>query len=114
MRKSILAPLCSALVVPGLGQILNQHLRKAGIILGGVFLLFVVASYKFVRIIQTAFHKLEESPLDSDTLVDRFQAEDLSALWGLLAVFAVLWGYSVVDAYRSGKILDQQAGKEAS
>jgi hypothetical protein len=33
MQKAIMSPLCSGLVIPGLGQIINQDLKKGIIIL---------------------------------------------------------------------------------
>jgi len=43
--------LCSGLVIPGLGQILNQQIAKGLILLGLVFLLFVAGALKFAFII---------------------------------------------------------------
>ena len=37
MKKSIISPLCSALIIPGLGQVINNNIKKGLIILGIVF-----------------------------------------------------------------------------
>jgi len=46
MKKSIAAPLCSGLVIPGLGQILNQQIRKGVLLMGLVFLPFCAGAVK--------------------------------------------------------------------
>jgi TM2 domain-containing membrane protein YozV len=54
MKKSIAAALCSGLVIPGLGQILNQQIRKGIILLGLVFLLFAAAAVKLAFLIASS------------------------------------------------------------
>ncbi|MFH1292573.1 MAG: hypothetical protein ABIJ44_00415 [Pseudomonadota bacterium] len=39
--------------------------------------------------------------------MDRLKAADFSALWYLLVAFALIWLYSVLDAYLTGRKLDQ-------
>lgn len=106
MKKAILAPLCSALVTPGLGQIINQHLIKGGCILFAVFILFVAGIFTLYRLMSTALKTELINPGHSPDIMDRLKAADFSALWYLLVAFALIWLYSVLDAYLTGKKLD--------
>jgi hypothetical protein len=93
MKKSILAPLCSALIVPGLGQIMNQEIKKGGLILGAVFFLFVAGSIKLVFILKSMVSQSGIGPLVPSHLLERFD------LLLILGAFAVIWLYSVLDAF---------------
>jgi hypothetical protein len=96
MKKSIAAPLCSGLVIPGLGQIINRQIKKGLILLGLVFVLFIAGAVKFAFIITslTAAHDLQEA---SQKLI--VNGTDLSIFAGIAIAFLVLWIYSVVDAF---------------
>jgi len=96
MKKSITAPLCSGLVIPGLGQILNQQIRKGLILLGLVFLLFVAGAMKLAFII-TSLTRVPALAENSQTAA--VSRGDLFLMAGILGAFAVLWVYSVVDAF---------------
>ena len=107
MKKAILSPLSSAFVIPGLGQIINQHLKKGVCILAGTFILFIAAMIKLYQILRAALKAENMNPSESGLITDRLRAEDFSALWYLPAAFAVLWIYSVLDAYLTGRKIDQ-------
>ena len=107
MKKAILSPLCSALVIPGLGQIINQHLKKGGCILFAVFILFVAGIVILSRLINTVLKAEMMNPSHSLHITDRLRASDLSAFWYLVVAFGLIWLYSVLDAYLTGRKLDQ-------
>jgi flagellar biosynthesis protein FlhB len=96
MKKSIAAPLCSGLVVPGLGQILNQQFRKGLIILGLVFVLFVAGAVKLAFLINS-LTRVPDLAETSQTAA--FSRGDLFLVAGIAAAFLILWVYSVVDAF---------------
>ncbi|MBN2126447.1 MAG: hypothetical protein JW821_19250 [Deltaproteobacteria bacterium] len=102
MKKHILSPLCSAFVIPGLGQILNGDLKKGLAILAVVFLLFIAATVKFVFIVSSLFRSPEGLPSGSGEVMERIQGQDLSILVLLLAAFGIVWLYSVIDSFREG------------
>lgn len=107
MKKAFLSPLCSAFVIPGLGQVLNGELKKGAAILGGVLLVFVAGVVKLLLIIQRS-----SSPstfLDADQVV---HGRCETALVILGAMFGVLWLYSVVDAFLKGRLLDTPRSRE--
>ena len=114
MKKVFLAPLCSAFVIPGLGQIVNGHLKKGALILGALFLLFVVGAIKLYAMISTALESAESAPPNSGAFVKSLMSEDLTALWVLGAAFFALWLYAVLDAAVGGRRLDATETGESS
>jgi len=112
MKKAILSPLSSALIIPGLGQIINQSLRKGICILLGVFILLVAGIIKLYHMISVIFRGTDISQLNSATIMDRLKTEGLSSLWYLAAAFSALWIYSVLDGYLTGKKIDQEEEKD--
>ncbi|MCP4681339.1 MAG: hypothetical protein GY864_03300 [Desulfobacterales bacterium] len=109
MRQSILAPLCSALVIPGLGQILNQHLKKGIYILGAVFVLFIIGAYKLAQMAYGLLGRME-AQLDTQRIIDTLGREDTLILCLLLGAFGMLWIYSVLDACLVGLKIDREGG----
>jgi len=96
MKKSIAAPLCSGLVIPGLGQILNRQLKKGLLLLGLVFVLFVAGAVKLAFLVK-AMAKVPDLGEASRQAV--ISPGDLLFLAGVLGAFALLWLYAVVDAF---------------
>ncbi len=102
MKKYILAPLCSAFIVPGLGQIVNQDLKKGAFILCAVFLLFIAATVKMVFIVKSMVSQPGISAVTPPMLIGRI---DLSVI---MVPFIVLWLYSVADAFLKGRAQDSK------
>jgi uncharacterized metal-binding protein len=106
MKKYILSPLCSGLVVPGLGQILNKEIKKGLLILCAVFIIFVMGVVKLVFVIKSL---LNQSPTaDPMVLMESVKAEHFLSLWILAGLFAVIWLYSVVDAFLAARRLESR------
>ncbi len=115
MQKAIMSPLCSGLVIPGLGQIINQDLKKGIVILCVVFALFVAGTVRLLQIVHSVFQSGHTDISDPQALMARLGAEDPTMLWLLGVVFAVVWVYGVVDAYVGGKRMDRhEAGDSVS
>jgi len=112
MKKYILSPLCSAFVVPGLGQIINRDLKKGLCILSIVFILFVAGTIKLSLIIKSLLEGAEMSQLDSKVIGERLQGEDFSLLWVLMTIFAIIWIYSVLDAFWTGEKMESRGESE--
>jgi uncharacterized membrane protein len=108
MKKYILSPLCSALVIPGLGQIINQDLKKGLTLLSVVFILFIAGTVKLSLTVKSMLTGPGHSRLNSKVIMERLQGEDFSILWFLLLAFAIVWVYSVLDAFWRGKKLEGQ------
>lgn len=47
--------------------------------------------------------------LDSDVILQRFQAVDISGLLFLLIAFGIVWLYSVLDAFLEGRKIDKRS-----
>jgi hypothetical protein len=110
MKKYILSPLCSGLLIPGLGQILNNEIKKGLLLLAAVFILFVVGSIKLAFVIK--FLLSQSASTDPMVIMERIKGENLLSLWILIGLFAVIWAYSVVDAFRTGRRLQSGRGEK--
>ena len=109
MKKYILSPLCSAIIIPGLGQIINQSIKKGLCILSFVFVLFILAVVKLFFLMNSLFRGVEMDGFDSLIIMEKLQGESLLLLWVLLILFAIVWIYSVLDAFFTGKKIERQA-----
>ena len=106
MKRRIISPLCSAVIIPGLGQILNQHLKKGLIILGIVFLLFIAGTVKLALIINSIFEGRRIERLDSNVVIQKIQGENFAVIWLLVIAFGIVWLYSILDAFLEGRKID--------
>jgi TM2 domain-containing membrane protein YozV len=106
MKKYIVSPLCSAFIIPGLGQIINRNLKKGLCILSVVFVLFVAGTVRLAFTIRSLFQGSEITRLNSATMSERLQGEDFTLLWVLVILFGVVWLYSVIDAFWAGKEME--------
>ena len=107
MKKSIAAPLCSGLVIPGLGQILNRQIREGVLLMGLVFILFVAGAVKLAFIITSVTRQTDLAGIFQETAVGE---GDLLFVAGIVAAFAILWVYSVVDAFWVALRSERSAG----
>ncbi|MFH1240999.1 MAG: hypothetical protein V1689_01435 [Pseudomonadota bacterium] len=108
MKKAIISPLCSAFVIPGLGQVLNQHLKKGAFILVAVFIIFITGAIKLFRMLSTALAGIDIRSPDTSVIMDRLKAEDPFFLWCLVIALGILWIYSVLDAFLCGREIDEK------
>ncbi len=113
MKKYILSPLCSAVIIPGLGQILNNQIKKGLIMLGIVFLLFIAGTIKLALVINSLMEEVTIDRLGSTAVLENLYAEDLSVLWLILIAFGIVWVYSVLDAFRQGRKIDSNTDKDS-
>jgi len=102
MKKAILSPVCSALVIPGLGQVINQHLRKGLLMLAGIFILLVLFTVQLYGLVRAVMNSRAIETGDPAAIMNEMMNQDLSGLYVLLAAFCALWIYSVIDAFLGG------------
>ncbi len=107
MKKTILSPLCSAFIIPGIGQVINQHVKKGVVILSAVFVLFLAFVIRLYGIINALMKDGTINLDDPDAIMRKLRAEDPYVLCLLLMAFVILWTYSVLDAFLAGRKLDQ-------
>ena len=104
MKQKFLAALLSGLVVPGLGQIINQQTKKGIALLVIVFILFIAGTIQFAILLSASVLGGQiTNPLDTSAALETLQDKDLTALWIILSLFGFVWLYSVVDAFIGGK-----------
>jgi hypothetical protein len=107
MKKYILSPLCSALVVPGFGQVLNHRIKKGVIMMVLTFILFISATIKLTLLILSEI-KNEDVDAINNLLEFKLSGQNLTGLGVLIALLAVLWLYSIVDALIDGIKIEQE------
>lgn len=112
MKKTILSPICSALIIPGLGQIINGNLKKAMVLLAMIFLLLVGAAVKLIFIVRSFINHPEIAPYPSPGKIKTLQDVDFSFLLYFIVAFAIIWVYSVLDAFWTGKKHDREVQNE--
>ncbi len=110
MKRAYTAPLCSAFVLPGLGQILNQDIRKGLGLMAAVFALLILGAVQLYLLLSTALQDAAGRGLSSETVLEQLRASDFTGLWVLGGVFALIWIYAVVDAFLRGRRLDFAGG----
>jgi hypothetical protein len=102
MKKTILSPICSALIIPGLGQVINGDLKKGLVLLATVFLLFLGAALKLVFLVQSYITRPEIASDQTLGDIKTLQVEDLSFLGYFIVAFAMIGIYAVLDAFWTG------------
>ena len=108
MKKYILSPLCSAVVVPGFGQVLNHKVRKGVIMMVLTFVLFISATIKLVTLIMAEIKNVDADAINN-LLEFKLSGSNLFGLWVLIALLAVLWLYSIIDALIDGIRIEKEA-----
>lgn len=116
VKRAILAPLCSAFVLPGVGQIINQQIVKGIAMMAAATLIFLVLLLKlfldFSRVVGQVMGP--DLTLGSDKwplILAGLRAQNLTVLWVLLALGGVLWLYSIIDAYWYGRGSSMETGE---
>ena len=102
MKKPFLAALCSACIIPGMGQIMNQQLKKGLIILGIVFALFLMAVMAIYALLKSALSDASLAHATPQEILQKLTVQDFTVLWVILVIFGVIWIYSVLDAFWTG------------
>jgi hypothetical protein len=103
MKKKILSPLCSALVIPGLGQVINGNLKKGLIILTMGFLLFLGGVAKLIFIIRPYLNHPVYIFHATDRITETLHRKAFHSLIYFIVAFAMLWTYSVLEAFWTAK-----------
>jgi len=113
MKKYVISPLCSAFVVPGLGQIINGETKKGIIFMIIVFILIVALTIDMALTVQSILTATDLSKFDTHNLMMQIRKADLSSLAYLTIAFGASWLYSLLDALWVGIKLEHQSGDDA-
>ncbi|RJR24908.1 MAG: hypothetical protein C4582_03895 [Desulfobacteraceae bacterium] len=114
MKKALFSTLLSALVIPGLGQIINHRPIKGLIILGLVTVLFLGGIFSLYLALVEAMTTQPAGHVHSLSLNLILHEADMifPVLFG--TAFITLWLFSVVDAFRDGRKLEQKENRTAN
>ncbi|MBN1850377.1 MAG: hypothetical protein JW932_17535 [Deltaproteobacteria bacterium] len=104
MKQQLLAVILSALVVPGLGQVINRQIKKGIILMIVVFILFIAGTVQLAILLTSSIQKERIlNPMDTVTIIQNLRYQDLPALWIVVIIFGLVWLYAVVDAFLGGR-----------
>ena len=108
MKKYITAPIGSAIIIPGFGQVLNGQLKKGLIFMGIVFVLFVAGVIKLIQVTMNLLPELEPGVIDMEVIHEKINLMDHSMLSVIVIVFLAVWAYSVIDAFVTGIKIERE------
>ena len=113
MKKYIIAPLCSAIIIPGFGQVLNGQIKKGLIHMGVVFVIFIAGVIKLIPVLMDILQGLGPDELNIkgiQTGVDEARADlmDISILRVIMIVLLIIWIYSIIDAFITGIRIEKE------
>jgi len=111
MKKYLLSTFCSAFVVPGLGQVINEQIKKGLLLLGLVFILLTAAGIKLALVVSRLATNMEADRISPRGLAAGMTEADLSLIWVLVLIFAVIWIYAIIDAFWVGVKIEQEKAK---
>jgi hypothetical protein len=109
MKKALIAPLCSALVIPGLGQIINEDLKKGATLLALIFIIFVGGIFQLYRLIRALANKSALELSRPSEILTQIESKDVILVWILFSLFLLVWIYSILDAFIRGRKIDLEA-----
>lgn len=104
MKHSILAPLCSAFVLPGLGQVLNRQIGKGVALMGAITVIVLSLIVKLLLDLSAVMNQVMGSDLNVGAeklplLIEGMRSRNLTLLVILLVIGFIIWAYSIIDAY---------------
>ena len=102
MKKYITSTICSAIIVPGLGQIINGQIKKGLILMGIVFIAFIAGVIKLYQVITDILPGLKPDEINKEIILERINLMDFSLLKWIVYVFLIIWIYSIIDSFIYG------------
>ncbi len=108
MKKYITAPIGSAIIVPGFGQVLNGQIKKGLILMSLVFVIFIAGVIKLTQIILTLLPELESGKIKMEEIHAKINFTDYSILTIVIVIFLIIWLYSIVDACINGIKIERE------
>lgn len=115
MRRAIISPILSGLVIPGLGQLVNRQVGKGAFMVAAASLLFMATLGFALHKITQAVIALEgyAGPDKIGALRAQLAKEGTVWLWVLGGLMAALWIYGIYDAWQGGRARDAQLAEES-
>ena len=107
MKKAVLSPLCSGLIVPGMGQIMNQQVMKGLSLMAAVFVLLVSATVNIFLIMDDIFQQGNLEIINPQAVMEVLDSKDFTATGIIVILSMAVWLYSIIDALINGIRLDK-------
>jgi TM2 domain-containing membrane protein YozV len=112
MKHAIVSPLLSALVLPGLGQVINRQIIKGLALMGGVTVIFLGLIVKVFLDLSRVTGQLmtPELTMPADASAKFWvliRQQNLTMVYVLMGLGLVLWIYGIVDAIIAGRRIDR-------
>jgi hypothetical protein len=112
MKHAIVSPLLSALVLPGLGQVINRQIIKGLALMGGVTVIFLGLVVKVFLDLSRVTGELMTSDLTMPADASAkfwvlIRQQNLTMVYVLMGLGLVLWIYGIVDAIIVGGRIDR-------
>ena len=109
MKRRLISPLVSGLVLPGTGQVLNRQPVKGIALIASTTMLFLLILLKVLVDLNRAFQTMPDlrpDPQIVKELASAMAQHDHTYLMVLVIMLLCVWIFSIVDAYIHGKRLD--------
>ena len=108
MKDYIKAPLLSGLVLPGLGQVINQQFLKGLALMGVISFIFLALLVKLFIDLSAVMGEVigPDLGLGPDTMsriMEGLRQRNLTLLYLLGGFGIAVWAYSIIDAFQTGR-----------
>ncbi|MBW2624452.1 MAG: hypothetical protein JRD68_16200 [Deltaproteobacteria bacterium] len=108
MKDYIRAPLLSGLVLPGLGQVVNEQIIKGLALMGVITFIFLALLVKLFIDLSGVMGEamgpdLGLGPDTMSRIMEGMRERNLTLLYVLGGFGVAVWAFSIVDAFQTGR-----------
>jgi hypothetical protein len=111
MKKYIISTFSSAVIVPGLGQVINGQVKKGLIYMGLVFIIVIAFVIKMTKIIMAILPRLDLEKVNVEAIRQKIDFTDYTVLRIITYIFLALWIYSIIDAFIIGLKIEKEKNR---
>jgi len=111
MKKYITATFCSAVIVPGMGQVINGQIKKGLIHMGIVFVIILALVMKLTKMTMNILPGLDLEKISVEAILEKVDFTDYTVVRVISYIFLVLWIYSIIDAFIIGLKIEKEKNK---
>lgn len=107
MKRSVLAPICSAFIIPGAGQVINRQLGKGLALIGATTVIILVLVVKIIMDLSNVMSRIPLDKIGGDEMapliIEGMRGRNMTTLLIIVLIGFALWVYGIVDAYINGR-----------
>ena len=111
MKKYIISTFCSAVIVPGMGQVLNGQIKKGLIHMGIVFVIILALAIKLIKMVLNILPGLDLDKIRVEAILEKIDFTDYTVIRVISYIFLVFWIYSIFDAFIIGLKIEREKNK---